>query len=449
MVAQNNAQQALVVVSDSKEKILYIEGEPRFELKFLRRAVEEDASLQIVTLQRTAANKFLRLSVDDSLELVTGFPKTREELFSYKGVVLGSIEASYFTLDQLRMLSDFVSVRGGGLLVLGGRRSFAEGGYAGTPLSDVLPVELDANEADSAYLAELKVDVSPAGLTHPATQIGASEDSSSARWKTLPAITTVNQIGRAKPGASVLLSGAVGESRQRRPVLLAQRYGRGKVMAFPVQDSWLWQMHADVPLEDMTHETFWRQLLRWLVSDVPGRVLATPSIDRPAPGEPIELRAEVVDPAFLKLNNADVTARVTAPSGQTTELKLDWAVTRDGEYRAPFVPAEKGLHTVQVIARAVADTLTASAAYVQAADPTSEFFGAEMRSSLLKRIAQETGGRFYTPATVSALPKDIVFTESGNTVLEQKDLWDMPIIFLCLIGLVGAEWGYRRWKGLA
>ena len=75
--------------------------------------------------------------------MVGGFPKTREELFAYRAIILGSVEAASFSPDQLRMLADFVSKRGGGLLMLGGRRSFAEGGWAGTPVAEVLPVELD------------------------------------------------------------------------------------------------------------------------------------------------------------------------------------------------------------------------------------------------------------------------------------------------------------------
>ena len=120
-------------VEDRHEKILYVEGEPRFEMKFLRRAVEGDSNLQVVTLQRTAEGKFLRLGVDSAGELAAGFPRTREELFRYRALILGSVEASFFTADQLRMIEEFVSQRGGGLLVLGGRLALGEGGYAGTP----------------------------------------------------------------------------------------------------------------------------------------------------------------------------------------------------------------------------------------------------------------------------------------------------------------------------
>src|SRR4051812_31937315 len=123
VVTQNNQRDTLVEVRDTREKILYFEGEPRSEMKFIRRAVADDKNLQIVTLQRTADNKFLRLDVDTPDELLGGFPKTRDELFAFKGIILGSIEAAAFSADQLQMIADFVDRRGGGLLMLGGARS--------------------------------------------------------------------------------------------------------------------------------------------------------------------------------------------------------------------------------------------------------------------------------------------------------------------------------------
>ena len=449
MVTQNNSQQAVITVSSRREKILYVEGEPRYEMKFLRRAIEDDKNLQLVTLQRTAENKFLRLSVDDSLELLAGFPRTREELFTYTGIVLGSIEASFFTGDQLRMIADFVSERGGGLLVLGGRQALAEGGYAGTPVAEVLPVELtQPREGTPPALTELKADVTPPGAIHAATQIAPSESASVKRWKAMPPVTTVNRVGRSKLGATTLLTGTPTEEGERSIVLAFQRYGRGKAIVLPIQDSWMWQMAAEIEVEDMTHESFWRQRLRWLVSDVPSRVMVAAAADHVSPGDAVELVAEVSDKSFLKVNNAEATARLTAPSGTVKEVPLEWSVTRDGQYRGVFTPTEKGLHRVEVRTRTATDSAASGPSYFAAADLTTEYFGAEMRAPLLRRIADETGGRFYTRETVASLPRDIVYTEAGNTVLDRKDLWDMPIIFLLLLGLITAEWGYRKRRGL-
>jgi len=450
MVTQNNTQQAIVTVSERREKILYIEGEPRFEMAFLRRAVRGDKNLQVVTLQRLAKDQFRRFSVDDSLDLVSGFPKTRDELFAYKGIILGSIEASYFTGDQLRMLADFVSERGGGLLALGGRRALAEGGYGGTPVAEVLPVELAMNaEGLAPYFGELRVDVTVPGAIHAATQIAEAESISVKRWKTMPVVSTVNRIGRAKPGATVLLSGTPTRGGDRDVVLAFQRYGRGKAIVFPIQDSWVWQMDPSISLEDMAFESFWRQMLRWLVTDVPSRVMVAAASDQVSPGDPVGLDAEISDRSYLKVNNAEAVARVTAPSGTVTEMPLEWSVTRDGEYTAGFTPTEKGLYRVDVRTRMGTDSITSDPAYIASGDLSTEYFGAEMRAPLLRRIADETGGRFYTADNVAALAKDIVFTDVGNTVVDRKDLWDMPIVFLLLLGLVTSEWGYRKLRGLA
>ena len=452
MVTQNNEQEALVIVSDRKEKILYFDGEPRYEFKFLRRAVTDDPNLQLVSLLRTAENKYWRGGIDDPEELAGGFPKTREELFKYRALILGSIEASFFTHDQLRMIAEFVSERGGGLLLLGGRSAFAEGGYAGTPLADVIPVELSADAASStdpwfvAYTPEL----TPAGRIHSATQIAGSAGASAARWKDLPAVSSVNRISRLKPGATALLMGRAAEGgRGTQPLLAFQRFGAGKSVALPVQDTWMWQMHALIAVEDMTHETFWRQMMRWLVSSVPGTVTLAASSDRVAPKEPVVLRADVRDPGYLRVNNARVSATVVGADGSTRELPMEWTVDRDGEYRASFTPDTAGLYEVRVSARTADTVVAADTIFVQAAELNTEYFNAEMQATGLKRIAEETGGQYYTAETLAKLPEDLTFTNSGATVLQQMDLWDMPVIFFLLVGLVSTEWAYRKARGLA
>jgi hypothetical protein len=202
-------------------------------------------------------------------------------------------------------------------------------------------------------------------------------------------------------------------------------------------------------VDDQTHETFWRQMLRWLASDVPDRVVAAASVDRVGAGEPVALRAEVSDAAYERVNGAEVVARVTAPDGLTSEVPLAWSVERDGEYRAAWSPPADGVYEVRVTARTGSDTLAAQPAFVEAAAPREEWFDAELRRPLLERVASETGGRFYTPATVDELAKDVMYTRSGTTMVERLELWDMPVVFLLLVALVGGEWAYRRARGLA
>ncbi len=456
MVSQNNQRDQLIYVEDERPKILYFEGEPRYEVKFIRRAVADDENLQVVCLLRTAENKYYRIDIDDPEELASGFPKTREELFKYRGLILGSIEASHFTHDQLRMIADFVSQRGGGLLVLGGRLALSEGGYAGTPVADVLPVVLspakDRSEAEElagpAFFSTLTVKPTPFGATHPVTQFGPDLDASSERWATLAPLSTLNDVTAVKPGATTLLTGS-GPGVDEQPVLVFQRYGRGKSIAFTVNDSWQWQMHHDMPLEDMMHELLWRKLLRWLVSYVPQQVAISAEKHRYAPGESVSLLAETDDDRFLKVNNAQVTATVRTPSGERFDVPMEWTVDKDGEYRGNFLPREKGIYEITVSAMRDGVELGTARAFTESEDLDDEYFQAEMRMPLLERVAAETGGRVYTPDTVARLPEDMTYAEGGMTVREQHDLWDMPFIFLMLVGLVGSEWGYRKLRGLA
>src|SRR6185295_13730123 len=264
--------------------------------------------------------------------------KTREELFAYRGLVLGSVEASAFNADQLRMISEFVDVRGGGLLLLGGARAFAEGGYAGTPLAEIMPVVM---ERGGGAFTHLKVRPTRAGQAHAVTQLGDTEQASADRWKSMPPLSTVNLIETIKPGATMLLA-ATDDRRRERVVLAYERYGRGKSVAFPVQDSWMWQMHATISVEDQTHENFWRQLLRWLVDGVPDAVETRPLTDRVEPGQPVVLTADVVDPRFVELNDANVVAHVTGPSGKTVDVPMQWTGERNGQYRATLATSDGG-----------------------------------------------------------------------------------------------------------
>jgi len=457
-VPQNNQRDALIDVFDGREKVLYLEGEPRPEMKFIRQATDADNNLQVVVLQRTARatvtvpDKYLRLGVDSSEDLANGFPSTRAELFAYRSIIIGSVEASAFTADQMRMIEDFVDVRGGGLLMLGGGQSFAEGGWAGTPLADAMPVVLEKKLASAdpyAGLHWLTVRPTRNGANHPATQITDKAEDADAKWRDLPPVTSVNPIRDVKPGATVLLNG-MDEKGRDQVVLAYQRYGKGKSLALPVQDTWLWRMDAKVSEKDTTHHTFWQRLVRWLVDGVPDRVVVTAAPDRVQKGEPVTLTAEVVDPEYKGINDGRITAHVTAPSGKIENVPMDWTVTHEGEYRARFTPAEDGTYKINVGgADHEGRDVTRGGASVRVAPSDAEYFDAAMRAPLLQRVAENTEGRFFKADDVAGLVDAITYSGKGITITEDKELWDMPIVLLVLLALMGTEWVYRRAKGLA
>jgi uncharacterized membrane protein len=459
-VPQNNQRDALIEVYDRREKILYLEGEPRPEPTFIRRATDLDDNLQVALLQRTAVaratvgDKYLRLGVDGPEDLIGGFPLTREELFQYRGIIIGSVEASAFTPEQHRMLEDFVNVRGGGLLALGGGLAFAEGGWAGSPLANALPVAIDPplTQVDPyANLRWLIVRPTRVGQSHPAAQITDREEEAPAKWRDLPPVTSVNNIpvDAAKPGATVILTGL--DDKNREQIVLAhQRYGKGKTLVFPLQDSWQWRMGVKMAVNDKTFFTFWQRLVRWMVDGVPDRVMVTGAPDRVQKGEPIVLTADVMNPEFKGINNGRITAHVSGPSGKTEDVAMEWTVKKEGEYRGTFTPAADGIYKVTVGGTDQGGKdVGRGTTHVRVAPSDAEFFDAAMRPPLLQRIAEDTEGRFFRASDTSKLVEAITYSGKGVTVVEDKELWDMPIILLGLLGLMGGEWMYRRARGLA
>ncbi len=456
-LTRNNERTVLLTVEDRSLDLLYFEGQPRWEMKFARRAVADDPELRIATLLRTADGKFYRVDVADAEELAGGFPDTREELFRYAGVVLGSVEASFFTKDQLDMLRDLVSQRGGGLLTLGGGEAYAEGGYRDTPIAEILPLALpepgENPGGDHPALRELRVAPTRAGVSHPVVLLDPDPETNRERYRALPALSSVHPPAPPKPGATVLLEGESGDGATE-PVLAVQRFGRGRVASLTVQDLWLWQMDATIAVADETHELLWRRLLRWLAAESPQRVEVVAEPGNALVGENVTLRARAFDERFLAVNSAVVEASVEAPDGRVETLPLRWTGQGDGEYSGGFRADSAGLHRVEVraggagFASAGAEAPPRAETWFEAGPVSDEFFGAEADPDLLARIASATGGRVYGPDEAGRLALDLGLAEAGATVIERRELWNVPAMFLLFFGLLASEWCLRHRRGL-
>jgi hypothetical protein len=211
----------------------------------------------------------------------------------------------------------------------------------------------------------------------------------------------------------------------------------------------MWQMHASIRVEDQTHENFWRQLLRWLVDGVPDVVETRPLTDRVEAGQPVTLTADVVDDRFVELNDANVVAHLTSPSGKESAVPLQWTGERNGQYRATMPTFETGWYTAKVDATRDGKPVGTAVTHIRTAPDDAEYFDAAMHAPLLKRIAQDTGGHFYTANNVSSLPEDLKYSGRGVTAVEERELWHMPVLLMSLVALLCVEWGLRRYWRLA
>lgn len=462
LTLENNRREALVEVVEGPMRVLYVEGEPRWELGKLRDALGRgEKNVELVSLLRTGENKLYRQGVSGEAELADGFPKTEEELFAYDGLMLGSVEASFFTAEQLRAIEAFVARRGGGLLALGGRYAFGAGGYAGTPVADALPVALAPRAAGAqpeantdAYAPAYKAQLTARGASHPVTRLSDDRGQSQKLWNELPPVSVPEATAGVKPGATVLLEArrAAAEGRAGGgaavTLLAQQRYGRGQALAFTAADTWHWRMRMDS--KSNAHENFWRQMLRYLVQSTPRQFEVAAEQDVSAPGDTVRIVADLRDRKFNPAADARAVARVTKPSGATVEVPLRFTARDETNvYVGEFKADELGRHRIELSASGASVGEAAAQSEFLVAELNREFYDASLNEELLKRIAAETGGKYYTLAEAGALVDDLTYRQTDNSRPVTKDLWDMPVNFLLLVGLLSGEWFLRKRHGLA
>ncbi|HLX44994.1 MAG TPA: hypothetical protein VKR43_16220 [Bryobacteraceae bacterium] len=452
--AKNNKVTRLVNVDQRVAKVLYMEGEPRWEFKFLKRAVEDDRNVHVITILRSTQNKiYVQDEHGDAPQTKDGFPTKVEDMFAFDGIIIGSSEAAYFSASQQQLMHDFVDRRGGGILFLGGRDSLADGGYARSLFNDLLPVVLpDKKNTFVRVVAEpsgtlrnvATVELTGAGRDSLITRLDEDPDKNGERWKKLPYLMNFQIPGQPKPGAVVLLDGVVAGSHF--PLLITQNFGRGRTAVFATAGSWRWQML--MPLADKSHEMFCTQLLRWLVNDTPRRVVGSTPRQVLADETTVKLRAEVRDKTYLPAGDASVQAHILGPEGLSETVEMRPEPLEQGAFSAEYTTPKEGSYLVEMSAKRAADELGRDTLTFRREDGVAENFRVEQNRDLLQKLSSETGGRYYRPEDAGKLGNDISYSEAGITVRETRDLWDMPILFLLLLMLRSGEWLLRRKWGV-
>ncbi|MBI3880361.1 MAG: hypothetical protein HY301_09905, partial [Verrucomicrobia bacterium] len=337
----NNETVVVVDRGRGPYRVLYVSGRPNWEYKFLHRAVEEDDQTQLVGLIRIAKREpkfefrgragessnplfrgfgnqskeeierydqpvLVRLNTRDEFELRAGFPKTPEDLFGYHAVILDDLESEFFTADQHSLLQKFVSERGGGFLMLGGAESFREGNFQKTGIGDLLPVYLD-QRADVGGDKEYRLSLTREGWLQPWARLRNNEGEERKRLADLPHFDTLNHVREFKPGAMVVAT--VTDGKKELPALVTQRFGRGRTAALLIGDLWQSGLGDEARQNDL--KKGWRQLVRWLVADVPEPVeIRTESQTGDADGA-MKISVRVRDQKFQPLDNATVSLKVT------------------------------------------------------------------------------------------------------------------------------------------
>jgi uncharacterized membrane protein len=454
----NNALTRVVNVSSEARRILYMEGEPRWEYKFIRQAEDDDRMVQIASIARTSENKIYRQGLLNGKELADGFPSRPEDLFTYQALIIGSVAAGYFTPGQQQLIRQFVDRRGGGLLLLGGQFALADGAWNISSMNDLLPTvlpttagtfhrEQDPRNGTTHTTAEL----APSGVDSIITRLVDDPAANAAKWKKLPYLMDYEDPGTPKPGANVLLNMITPEGK-KLPLLITENFGRGRTAIMATGGSWRWQMSS--PLGETAHDLFWQQLLRWVVSDTPGHVSAAVPAQMLLDNGTTTITADVRDQQYNPAADARVEAHILGPSGVSALVEMSPVPDNPGQFAATWSAPKPGAYLTEVTAQRndpatnTVKELGRDVLTFQRMDGVAENFHTEQNRELLEHLASQTGGQYWKPADLGKLATNIPFSEAGVTMRQTKDLWDLPLVFLILVALRFSEWWLRRKWGI-
>lgn len=480
----NNARAAVVDRGTGPYRILYVSGRPNWEFKFLNRALTDDDQIQLVALIRIARRErkfefmgrrgetsnplfrgfgqtnedmerydqpvLVRLNTRDETELKGGFPKTAEELFQYQAIILDDLESDFFTRDQMSLVQKFVSERGGGLLMLGGAESFREGKYARTPIGDMLPVYLDRNNSTKPS-GPLKFSLTREGWLQPWIRLRDNENEEKSRLNNMPGFEVLNEAASVKPGASILASVTDAQGNSF-PALTAQRFGSGRAAALLVGDVWRWGFRNEASHKDM--DKAWRQMMRWLVTDVPGRIEVQSEPKESSESVLLQVRAR--EKTFQPLDNARVELTIkrigdsSSATNATNVVKLTAeAAAEPGVYDVTYIAREAGAYRVDATVSDAAGAEIGRTSAGWASDPAAEEFRSlRPNRALLESLAKRTGGERIEPSKLESFAKQLPGRKAPITESAALPIWHTPFMFLFALACFVTEWGVRRWKGL-
>lgn len=486
----NNQRDVVIDRGMGPYRILYVAGRPNWEFKFLRRALDEDAEIQLTSLIRIAKKEpkfsfrnsklestnplfsgfedvleeekenydepvFARLGVVNAGDLKKGFPKDAAELFAYSAIIIDDLESEFLTVDQQQMLRQFVSIRGGALIALGGQESMRGKAFRDSVLGQLLPVYGDAAPAEmvtptgAEELAgpAVRFELSREGWLLPWLRLFEREHEEKARLQAMPAFQVWNRTSRLKPGSNVLVEGAL-EDGEKVPLLMTQKFGRGTSAAFMIGDFWRWAMAHEGAGPSPLYQA-WRQMVRSMIADVPKQVQMRCEVDRKVP-RIARILVDVRGEDFQIVDNAEVALSIRGPDGETVQTVASASPKQPGEYIAETVMTQSGVYRANAVIRNPDGSELGQGEVGWVYEPeVQELSRIGMNETRLNALASGSGGRTLPFSSLGGLSSMLPADKIPIQETQSYPLWHRPWIVLLALASLIAEWRMRRSHGLA
>jgi uncharacterized membrane protein len=446
-IVENNQRSIVSMVIEPGMKVLYIEGTLRAEYGALvDRFLAKDPDLEFFAMIQTRTNLFLKRTNMTNLKL-NAIPSDQETIDKFDVFIFGDIDSSFIKPQQQEMFVKRIR-NGAGLLMLGGYHSLGPGGYAGTPIGDVLPVILgdrQIGQVTDSFLPTL----TPNGAHHPIfTNIATFFPTAQGPAKTigLPQLDGCTKVERAKPGANVL---ATFPGETAMPVLAIQPVDRGRTAIFTGDTTRKWQQAPKAMNQESPYLRFWGQMVRWLAGrgdnvETQASISATTDKAYYEPGEPIHISAIVRDKEGQGANNAKVSARIRDPKDHTERAVLTPVAGPGGHYGGAVEPQIAGNYEIVVEARLGETNLKADKIPLEVGRPNLEYEKLDLNEKMLDKIASETGGRYLSLSTADHLIDQLDHKQRKKTEYIERQLSWPPGFWALFVIVLTAEWILRK-----
>ncbi len=443
----NNARTFDVEVRQEKLRVLVVESVPRWEYRYLRNALSRDPDVEVETLLLHPG-----IGPGSGKGYLKQFP-SKEALATFDVVFIGDIGvgAGEITTEQAAGIRGLVEKQGGGVVFLPGIRG-RQATWVGSPLDDMLPVELEAKPDPKLAkgvisLAETRFQLTTLGSRHLLTMLADSPAGNDLVWRSLPGFTWNAAVKKLRSGSDLLaVNPLVSCDSGRMPVLAIRPFGTGQALFMGIDSAWRWRKGV----EDLYHYRFWGQVVRWmahkrhLAGDQGVRLFYTP--ETPMAGAAVRFNALLHDRAGFPCQKETVQAQLIDPDGKVAETFLLAESSGEfGSYEGQVTPVKSGRHTLKLTASPSGLSLDAA---VEVGAETREVVGRPARPAPLEEIARLTKGAYAAGADLPALAAQIKALPKAADIEVRQALWCQWWWGAILLGLLALYWSIRKALGL-
>lgn len=442
LTLSNNQKSWPIRIVDKKLKILYVEGYPRWEYRFLKNAILRD---------KTTLFSCILVEADPSLggegnQPIYSFPRDKKALFSYDIIILGDVPRDFFTAIDMKNIRAFVEERGGSLITMAGEM-FLPWQYRNTDLDAVWPIEVPATRKKATFDKPFQVAITDAGAANPMLFLVPDAQKNRAIWNSLPGMYWCGVTDRAKPGATVLATHpSINGTDGKIPLMAVQQSGEGTSFMTMVDSTWQWRFRVG----DTYFYRFWGQVERSLTPhELPGANRFTRlTVDRTtiSLGEKVVLSARLLTPNFHPVRVKEVNAEMERTDGQRFPVKLEPVPGASGVYSGEWLPTQSGAY--KALLQGPNGQRAESLTNVVVEASSLELDQPEQNEPLLRRLANLSGGKYLLWSEAAGLPSLI---QSRPILVQSRvehELWDAPLPLVLFVILIVGEWILRKRKGL-